>query len=482
MAHILVTGANGFIGSHLVRKLLELKKEKGWQEEILCMVRPTSNLASLKGLDVKLILGDFRDPDSLVPAVKGATYIYHVGAELYGTSRKKFLDANAYGAENLMKAAVAHAKDSLKRFLFVSSLAAAGPSDSMELITEEREFSQPVSWYAESKQMAENFAKEYGKEIPITIVRPSGVYGPRDPAYASAFKAARARFHPIPGFRKSYSGIVFGPDLVEGIVAAALHPDSAGETYFLTNKKNNTAGELMNTLGEAVGKKLHISLPIPIFIMKLAAILMEVFYHLTRNIANPTRDKVRDISQQYWLCSPQKAKDQLGWENKHSLLEGAKITHRYMVEQEKKDKAMACESNSILFLKYFCIGAMIGIFIEVMAEFGKVYQFHPWYFMFGVIIVMWGILFGFIALKTRKLHFIWQFIPGFLFLFGAELLNHYYLHQWSFYPNDIFGLAKMAPFWRAFWLGFATGFIIPLYNIIMGMLYKYKSRVGTIKG
>jgi nucleoside-diphosphate-sugar epimerase len=482
MAHILVTGANGFIGSHLVRKLLDLKKEKGWQEEILCMVRPTSNLASLKGLDVKLILGDFREPESLVPAVKGATYIYHVGAVLYGTSRKQFLESNAEGTENLLKAAVAHAKDSLKRFLLVSSMAAAGPADGPEPINEEREFGPPVSWYAESKQMVEKLAKKYGQEIPITIVRPSGVYGPRDPAYASAFKIVRMRFHPIPGFRKRYSGIVFAPDLVEGFVAAALNPDSVGETYFLTNPKNNSHGELLNTLGKAVGKKFHITLPIPITFMKLGAILMEVFYHLTRKIANPSRDKARDISQIYWLCSSQKAKDQLGWEPKHTLLEGAKITHQYMVEQEKKNKAMACESKSILFLKYFSVGVFIGALIEILAEFGKVYHFNPWYVSFVAVFGMWGILFGSIAMKTRKLHFIWQFIPGFLFLFGAELLNHYYLHQWSFYPNDIFGLSQLTPLWRAAWLGIATGFILPLYNLIQGKLFQYKSRVGTIKG
>jgi F0F1-type ATP synthase assembly protein I len=274
---------------------------------------------------------------------------------------------------------------------------------------------------------------------------------------------------------------VYGPDLVEGFVAAALNENSVGETYFLTNPENVSTAKLMNTFGEAVGKKFHITLPMPIFIMKIVAIFMEVFYHLNRKIANLTRDKVRDASQN-WLCTPRKAKDQLGWEAKHSLLEGGKITHQYMLEQEKKAKAMACESNAILFLKYFCIGALIGVIIEILAEFGKVYQFHPWYFMFGVIIGMWGILFGFIAMKTRKLHFIWQFIPGFLFLFGAELLNHYVLHRWSFYPNDIFGLAKMTPLWRAAWLGIATGFIIPLYNMIMGTLWEYKSRVGAIKG
>ena len=106
MAHILITGANGFIGSHLVRRLLELKKEQNWEEDILCMVRKTSDISSLKGLDIKLIIGDVREPETLVNAVKGAAYIYHLGAELFTISRQRFMDAIAKGTENMLNAAV----------------------------------------------------------------------------------------------------------------------------------------------------------------------------------------------------------------------------------------------------------------------------------------------------------------------------------------------------------------------------------------
>ncbi|MCP5050885.1 MAG: NAD-dependent epimerase/dehydratase family protein [bacterium] len=478
MAHILVTGANGFIGSHLVRLLLERKEREGWSEDILCLVRGTSDLSSLKGLPVKLVIGDFRDPESLEPAVRGATYIYHLGAQLYTISRKRFLDANAVGTENLLKAAVTHAKDSLKRFLLVSSLAAAGPAKGLEPLTEKDKPGPPVSWYAESKQEAEKIAHGYMSVLPVTIVRPSGVYGPRDPAFASAFNAARMRIRPVIGFKKRYAGMVYAPDLVEGMVAAATHPDAVGETYFLSNPVNYSVNEIGKTFGKAVGKPFGITLPVPLFMMRLTAIFTQLFSHFTRNKPMPTRDKVRDLSQVYWLCSAEKAREQIGWEAKTTLLDGATATHQYMKAEEKEFKEMPGESKSILGLKYFCIGVVLGLVIEVLAAFGKVYAFHPWHFMIGVVIGLWGIVFGGLAMKTRRSGFPLQFILGFIILFGAELLNHYYLHNWSFYTGDIFGLASMTPLARAAWLGFATGFIIPLLNGIMGQLYRRQLRVG----
>lgn len=307
MGHILVTGATGFIGSHLVRYLLDLREKEGWQEEIFCLVRSTSDLSPLKGLKVKLIIGDLRHPESLIPAVQGAMYIYHLAAELYTVSRPQFLAGNVVGTENLLKAAEMYAKSSLKRFLLVSSLAAAGPAPTLEPITEERELGSPVSWYAESKQKVEKIAHQYSPGLPITIVRPSGVYGPRDPGFAAAFKAARMRIQATIGFKKGYAGLVYAPDLVEGMVAAARHNQTMGQTYFLTNPVNYTVKEVGKTIGKAVGKPFGITIPVPIFVMQMAALFAELRYHFTRQKPQPTRDKVRDLAQRFWLCTPPKS-------------------------------------------------------------------------------------------------------------------------------------------------------------------------------
>ncbi len=476
MSHILVTGANGFIGSHLVRHLLALKQRENWKEEIVCLVRSTSGLSSLKGLDVKLVIGDVRDPETLVKAVEGATYIFHLAADLYDISRKRFLETNTEGTENLLKAAGKHAKESLKRFLFVSSQAAAGPAPNEVPITEESTPPPPVSWYAESKLEAERIAMRYASDFPVTVVRPCSVYGERDPAFAMAFQAAELGIQAVAGFKKSYTGMIYAPDLVEGMVAAARHPETAGQIYFLANPENYSVAEAVKTMGKAAGKPSGLKVRVPIFLFRIMAMISEFLYLFTRKKPIPSRDKVRDISQVYWLCTPKKAQEHFGWQAKTTLLEGMRATHDYYRKERQKLSQMPDESKDILWLKYFSLSLGIGILIEALAAFGKVYAFQPWWMVFGILLGLWGIVFGSIAMATRTRGFLVQYLPGFALLFGGELLNNYYLHKWEFYNDALYGITN--PVLRAAVLGIATGFLIPIINQIMIQFYKIKLRLG----
>lgn len=479
MAHILVTGANGLIGSHLVRRLLELKEKESWGEDILCMVRHTSDLSLLKrlneNLNVKFVIGDLRDPESLVQAVKGATYIYHLGAELFAISRKGFLDSITTGTENLLKAALTHAKNTLKRFLFVSSQAAAGPSPTDQPINEEHTPGPPVSWYAETKLKAEEIAKQYMKDLPITIVRPSSVYGPGDLALVSIFQMARMCIQTKTGLKKRYTGMVYAPDLVEGITAAAQSPNTIGETYFLANPKNYSVAEVSKTIRKAVGRPFGITIPVPIFLFRIAAIVMELLYIFFRREPIPSRDKVRDLTQANWLCTPEKAKKDFGWVAKTSLLEGAKATNDFMKAEEKRLNAMPGETKGILWLKYFLLSLTIGVIIEVLAWVGNVYLFTPWWLVFVVLLILWGLIFGWFAMITRRCIILIQYIPGFILLFGGELLNNYYLNAWTFEQGP---MGNMSPVVRALVLGIISGFLIPIINGIMKEFYKLKLRLG----
>ena len=475
MGHILVTGANGFIGTHLVERLVELKEKESWTEEILCLVRHTGDLSSLRGLDVKLVIGDLREPESLVPAVKGASYIYHLGAELYTVSRERYLETNTVGTENLLKAAVRHARRSLKRFLLVSSQAAAGPTPGKEPVTETQEPGPPVSWYAESKQKAEKIARQYAGDLPITIVRPCVVYGPRDSATALLFSMVRKRFHPRTGFKERFTGMVYVSDLARGIIDAARHPKTVGETYFLANPQNYSVREMVKGIARGIGKPWGLSVVIPIFVFYVMAVISELCYLFTGKKPIPVRDKVRDMSQVYWLCSPQKAKADFDWEARTSLEDGARATYRFITSREKDLKRMPGESKGILMFKYFFVSVGIGFLLELLAFFGKVYTFVHWWIAVAVVLVFWGVIFGWIAMLMRRFSLVIQFIPGFVILFAGEMVNHSVLKAWTFPGESLYGITN--PIERAVALGMG-GVVIPIINAIMKRLYLRKQRLG----
>ncbi len=476
MPHILVTGANGFIGSHLIRKLVQLRAEGKIDEEIVCLVRPTSDLSSLKGLPVKLVLGDLRDPASLAGPTTDAAYIFHLGAELFGISRGQFREVIVDGTRNLLEAAEKHCRGTLRRFLFVSSQAAAGPSSDEKPKTEQDPPSRPVSWYAEAKLDAEGIAKGFFDRLNITIVRPCSVYGERDRALVDVFTAARMRIHAVTGFRKRYTGMIYAEDLAEGIIGAARSGSTIGQTYYLCNRQNYSVKEMTRTVGRAVGKPLGLSVPIPLFAFWVVAVAKEALYLFTRRKPIPSRDKVRDMSQVYWLCTAKKAEKDFGWTAKVSLEDGLRNTGRYYQEEEDRAKRLSGETGLQLGLKYFFLTALVGAGVEALAAFGKVYFFDPRWLLFVVIIIFWGLAMGSLARAVRRLPAAAQVAAGFLVLFGAELLNHFVIHKWHFVEGT--RLAMMSPFWRAGILGLGTGLLVLLVNSLMRGFWARRQRLG----
>lgn len=266
-SRVLVTGAGGFIGSHLVEYLCKLGCE------VTALFRYTSH-GSLGALEeranssdsqatFRAIFGDIRDPESCQRAVEGAEYIFHLAAQIaipYSyLSPRDFLQVNAIGTANLLQAA----RDvrSLKRFVATSTSEVYGSAQYAPI--DELHPLAPQSPYAASKvasdKMAEAYAKSY--DLPVTIVRPFNTYGPRQSPRAviptiitQAIQSSSIRL----GQTNTKRDFLFVTDTARGMAHCAASAKTVGQTVNLCSGVETAIGRIVTEVGGILGKKLKV--------------------------------------------------------------------------------------------------------------------------------------------------------------------------------------------------------------------------------
>lgn len=472
MPKALVTGANGFIGSHLVRELLR----RGY--EVNCLVRSTSDLASLRGLPVTLFIGDVREPDTLAAPMKDVDYIYHLAAQLMATSREMFENTIAGGTRNMLSVAEKHAAGRLKRFLYVSSQSAAGPGTDATPVDETVQH-EPISWYGYSKKHAEEAVHSFADRLPVTIVRPSAVYGERETDISQTYPVVACRLQPKLGLEPKYVVMVYVGDLVQGFVEAAESESTLKQTYALNHSEVLTTKDVIQTVARALGKPRGLLFPVPVLLIRLAAPFAELLHHFNRLRAKITRDKAREISQNFWVSDPAKAKRDFGWEAKHDLLQGMEPTLKWFFDRQKMIREMPLEKSFMLWLKFVVLGLVLGAVVEVVSEWNHFYVFDPPSAVFVSVIVWFGVVLGSIAVWLRRRGNLFQFAAGTLVMGLAEVLNGHHLipgMSWTFAPGWPLGITNL---WlHSLVLGFVGGFAVLIDGIFMRLLYKRRLRLG----
>lgn len=314
---ILVTGSNGFIGSFLVARLLRMG------HHVRCLVRKTSDVKWLKGCEVEWCYGELLTPSSLETAVKTIDVIFHMGGITRASSYEEYFIGNFQATVNLLTKCREHGPENQK-FVYVSSLAAAGPSrNGCPLI--ESSPPAPLSAYGKSKLMAEDAVKEHGRYHPVTIIRPPAVYGPRDKDFYVLFKNVNRGFMPVLGDGRQVLSLIFIDDLVDGLALAGFSENANGQLYYLAGD-----GEYdWVTLGQQIAvtlKKRYVTVHIPVLALEIAS-YVSVF--LSAAGAKPTllnRDKVCEMKERAWSCSNQKAKDELAFLPQTGLEKGLAMT------------------------------------------------------------------------------------------------------------------------------------------------------------
>ena len=317
---VLVTGGTGFIGSHLVELLLL----RGFS--VACLVRDPGRTGWLKDLNVDLRQGDCSQPASLASAVQGASIVIHAAGLTKAKHARDYYLVNHIGTSNMLQAC-ARFNPGIKKFILISSQAAAGPSPDGIPITE-KAVPAPVSDYGRSKLKAEEEAQRYRDLFNVVILRPAAVYGPRDRDMYELFKwASRGLTLEIAGGER-YINLCYGGDVAAAIVKAAEQSTVSGSVYFIADGRKCSWSDFRNRLLETGGVRAF-SVKVPHAAAYLIGLVSELGSLFAARPALTNRQKVLEASQRYWLCDTARAERELGFSTGHTLQEGLGITWQW---------------------------------------------------------------------------------------------------------------------------------------------------------
>lgn len=312
-----VTGASGFVGSHLVDKLLE----QG--HHVKCILRKTSSKKWLQGKNVEIIDCGLFDKESLKEVLKDANYLYHVAGVVKAKTNEEYIKGNVEATRTLLQALV-EINPGIKRVLIVSSQTACGPSLDGKPCTETTK-EHPITRYGNSKYSQELLARSFMGRLPISIVRAVAVYGPRDTEIYLVFKTYQNGFMGLIGFNKKLVNLIHVKDLVDGMVLAAESDRGIGQTYFIGSQDYYDWIQIGNVISKAMDRKALI-IRVPHFLVFTVAAFAEFFSLFSSKAATFNIEKARDFVQQYWTCDVTKAVNEIGFRQNISLEDGIKQT------------------------------------------------------------------------------------------------------------------------------------------------------------
>jgi nucleoside-diphosphate-sugar epimerase len=313
-----ITGATGFIGSHLADKLIE---SSDWGE-VKCLVR--SKEKWLEGKNYTRIDGDLDSIKTIEKSLAGVDVIFHIAAIVKATSQDQFDHANVHATENLIRLAK---RCGVKKLVILSSLAASGSSNGTPRV--ESDPMEPVSMYGKSKKKMEQMIhREADNELSITILRPPAVYGPREEQILTLFKIMNKGIAPIVGDGEDPKiSLLYVDDLVQAILLAADQKQKGVHTYFVSGDRDTNWIEISEIVKTILGKKLtHIKLR-PHWVKNIAGIIeTTASFFGTYPVIN--REKADEMVLE-WICSHQKAMDELHYKPEYTLEEGISRTIRW---------------------------------------------------------------------------------------------------------------------------------------------------------
>jgi dihydroflavonol-4-reductase len=323
----LVTGANGFLGSHLVDLLLVSGE---WEVRVL--TRATSDLRWLEGKPVEFVIGDVTGgPGGLAPVLADVDVVFHAAGVTKAVKKETFDRVNRDGTEALIQACLGQ-HDKPSRLVLVSSAGAQGPSPTAEPLNEESE-PKPVTRYGRSKLAGEQVARRYMDRLSISILRPGGIYGPRDLEFLPVFQSIKAGLLTRFGLFAGKMNLCHVQDVARAVLLAGILPEASSET-FLVSGTNTDQVELGKLLGKVLGKRFLVPMVIPRALFRVAGLMSSAVGMITKKPRIFTWENTRRILARNWTIDGSKAARMLGYTPRIALEEGLAETAEWYRTQK----------------------------------------------------------------------------------------------------------------------------------------------------
>ena len=315
---ILITGASGFIGSFIVEEALN----RGM--EVWAAVRSTSSRRYLQDPRINFIELDFGSEERLKEQLDGHDfdYIVHAAGVTKCLNKADFHRVNTEGTRHLVEALLALGMP-IKRFVYLSSLSVFGAIHEHQPYADitEHDVPRPNTAYGKSKLEAERYLDSIGNEFPYIILRPTGVYGPRETDYFLMAKSIKQHMDFAVGFRRQDITFVYVLDVVQAVFLA-LDRGMSGRKYFLTDGEVYQSADFSRLLKKAMHAKWVLRVTAPLWVLKVVTFFGEYISRLTRKPIALNNDKYHILRQRNWRCDVEPAVDELGYHPRYNLEKG----------------------------------------------------------------------------------------------------------------------------------------------------------------
>jgi len=297
-----VTGGTGFVGAALCRKLLR----SGYQPRIITRSHPQERAEGMQ-----YAVTDYDNIESLENAFSESEYIIHVAAALFGRSKEEFEKANVENTKNIV-AALSSMDKKPKKVIYISSLAAGGPTQNPEKPRTEEIKENPVSCYGETKLRGEEEIKKLSPEIKYVILRPPIVYGKRDKGFHKIAEMVKRGVMVNAGGNAFFS-FIYLDDLVEVIQTALVEKNLLGNTYYVCENSIYRWKTFIELLAQEMGVKMPLMLNMPPAMLHIAGHLSELITGILGKAAVFNRDKAREASAGHWIAYSGKWERDTNW-------------------------------------------------------------------------------------------------------------------------------------------------------------------------